>query len=90
MSININIAQNIEQAVDYLVTEKLKELNFNYFIEGKIIADKTNGLYDVDVNESISTIPAINNITYKVGDIVAIMIPNSNERYIDHKIPLRG
>ena len=86
------MANKLKEGINYLIDEKFKELDYSYFIEGVIVADKGNGLYDVDVNESISTIPVINNTTYKVGDIVAIMIPNSNyhERYIDHKIPLRG
>lgn len=92
MSVDINMAKKLTKAINYLIDERLKALGFNYFIEGKITADKTNGLYDVDVNETISTIPSINGITYKVGEIVVIMIPNGNyhERYIDHKIPSRG
>lgn len=87
---DIKTQQEIAKAIDILIKERLKNLSFNYYVRGIVQSvDTVNGIYTVKINDSASTLKALDGKTYSVNDVVFILVVNGNfsEKYIDHKIP---
>ena len=81
--------ENLLQAIDIIVEERLKNLKFNYTITGKVteVIDSVN--YKALINNEESKVKAINGQTYLVNDVVYVLMQNNNksDRLILCKIP---
>lgn len=90
------IQEALLQAVDTMIDNKLKKLNFNYYVDGVIqdgaiksntINSRSNGknVYDVSINGTVyKNIPSMSKFDYRIGDTVQILIKNGdwNKKYI--------
>jgi len=76
------------KAIDIMIDNKLKNLGFNYYVDGVIKAKNTNNTYNVLINGSVyNNIPSKNNFSYHINDVVQILIKNGdwNKKFIDDK-----
>lgn len=76
------------KAIDIMIEQRLKNLNFNYYVDGVIKEKKENGTYGVLINGTIyNNIIAKNGFEYSVGDTVQVLIKNGNwnKKFIDGK-----
>lgn len=73
-----NEKEILMESIDILIAERLKELHFNYYIEGVITEDNLDGTYDVRINNEISTLYAREGLSLQVNNIVMILVINNN------------
>lgn len=74
------------EAIDIMIENKLKKLNFNYYVDGVVKSKNDDNTYDVLINGVIyKNIPSKNNFQYLVNDTVQILIKNGNwnKKFID-------
>ena len=74
------------EAIDIAVENKLKKLNFNYYVDGVIKSKNTDNTYNVLINGTIyKKVPSKNNFQYSINDVVQILIKNGNwnKKFID-------
>ncbi len=84
------IQNEMLKAINIKVESMISNLNFNRYIEGRIISvDTTNKKCTVKINESESTMPYRDGLALNIGDVVMIMIPNNNfsAKFVDLKRP---
>ena len=77
------------EAIDIMITNKIKNLGFNYYVDGVIKSKNDNNTYNVLINnEEYKGIPSKNNFEYLVNDSVQILIKNGNwnKKIIDDTI----
>lgn len=77
------------QAIDIMINQKLRNLGFNYYVDGVIKKDNGDGTYNVLINgTTYNSVPAKNNFAYSVSDVVQVLIKNGNwnKKIIDDKI----
>lgn len=76
-------------AMDIMIENKLKEkLKFNYYVDGVIQTVNADNTYNVLINGGThNNIPTKNGFSYKVGDIVQVLIKNGDwsKKFIDDK-----
>ena len=84
------------EAIDIMIENKLRKLNFNYYVDGIIQngieknvkpKSRSNGknIYNVLINGTIyKNIPSMNKLDYYKGDVVQILIKNGdwNKKFI--------
>ena len=78
----------ILEAIDIIVKKRLKNLGFNYYVDGVIQKDNNDGTYNVLINGTLyNNISSKHKLIYSVGDTVQILIKNGNwnKKYIDDK-----
>ena len=68
----------IFEAIDSLVQERLKQLKYNYVVEGKITEVISPTTFKVEIDDFEHIIKSINEITYVLDDIVYILIMNND------------
>ena len=75
----MNIYQEkLLESIDTMIEERMKELKFNYTIDAKIIEDLTSSEYKILYNGDEYKAKAINNQTYKVDDLVYVLVLNND------------
>lgn len=76
--------EELLKAVNTLITERLKTIGCNYYIDGKISAVNTSN-YTVIINGESYTLKARTGSTFVVGDIVQILVKNgdTSKKFID-------
>jgi len=82
--------EDILEAIDIMVQERLKELKFNRYIQVKITVDNGNNTYDVLYNnQTIPNVKVRAGLTLSVNDICYCMIPNNQFSllFLDCKVP---
>lgn len=86
--VSTEIQDQILKSIDIMIKEKLKNLKFNYYIEGKIVSINS-GVYTVKINGEDETLSARSGLTLSVGEVVLICVPNGNTsfKFIDMKKP---
>lgn len=88
MDNNKQAQEALLQAVDIMVDNKLKKINFNYYVDGVIKKDNGDGTYNVLINGTMyNNIPSEHKLIYSVGSTVQILIKNGdwNKKFIDDK-----
>lgn len=78
----------ILEAVNIVVEQKLKNLGFNYYVDGVIKKDNGDGTYNVLINGIVyNNIPSEHKLIYSVDSTVQILIKNGdwNKKFIDDK-----
>lgn len=81
-----DIQKAIFDAVNKIVSKKIKECNFCYYIDGEIIQENSDGTYNIQQGNSIyRNVPARTDKSYLVGDVVQVCIKNgdSSRKFID-------
>ena len=76
------------EAIDIMIDNKLKNLGFNYYVDGVIKGKNNDATYNVLINGKLyNNIPAKNNFVYSINDAVQILIKNGdwNKKFIDDK-----
>lgn len=83
------IQDEILKSINIMINKRLKELKFNYYIEGKITTVNGDGTYTVKINGEDETLSARSGLTLAVGEVVLICVPNGNTsfKFIDLKRP---
>lgn len=82
---DIEVQQEICQAVLIAIEENNKNQHYNRCILGKITSVNSNGTYTVEINDDIDNIKPLKSAdTYVVGDTCWILIINNDykEKYI--------
>ena len=82
----MNYEDYIIDAIETVVNKRLKEIRFNYYIEGKILTDNGDGTYDVEYNQqTLSSVKARSGLILAVGNIVFICVVNGDfsNKFID-------
>lgn len=76
----MDLQEQIFNAIDIITDEKLKQLNFNYCIEGVISSDEQNsdGSYSFTYQDTMLTAFPIGNIQYNKGDNVYVVALNGD------------
>ena len=77
------------EAIDIMIENKLKKLNFNYYVDGVIQSKNNDNTYDVLINGAVyKNIPSKHNFDYSVNDTVQILVKNGNwnKKFIDDTI----
>lgn len=85
-----NLENQILDAIDIMVNEKLSSLKFNYYIEASIEAINDDGTYEIKFNDQIlSKIKAKEGLSLSTNDIVLVCVVNGNfsNKFIDLKRP---
>lgn len=84
-----DINKYILDAIQVVIKKFLKNLKYNYYVTGKITAVNTDGTYGVQINNTVSNLPARSGLTLAVGDVVYVMVVNGNYsfKFIDCKKP---
>ena len=84
-----NIQEELLKSIDILINAKMKNLKFNYYIEGKIISSNSGGTYNVDINGFTEVLKARQGLSLSKNDVVLILVPNGNTsfKFIDLKRP---
>ncbi|MDI9215994.1 hypothetical protein [Clostridium tertium] len=84
-----NIQEEILKSVEVLVDSKMKNLKFNYYVEGKIVAVNSDSTYNVKINGDTEKLKARQGLTLNVNDVVLVLVPNGNTsfKFIDIKRP---
>ncbi len=77
----LKVVKDFIDGIDEKIRIALSGLSFNYYITGKIKTVNGDGTYVVTINEKDDTLKAKDGVTLTVGDIVLIMIPNSNRSH---------
>lgn len=83
----------ILDAIDILIDKKLKNLGFNYYINGTIQAINDDGTYDVKSTDTVfKGLSAKNNEIYCIGDAIQILVKNGDfsKKFIDGKLKPDG
>lgn len=78
----------ILETIDIIVKKRLKNLGFNYYVDGVIQTDNNDGTYNVLINGTpYNNVSSKHKFIYSVGDTVQILIKNGNwkKKYIDDK-----
>lgn len=80
---------NIIESILIAIEESLKRLSFNRYVDGVIQSVNDDGTYDVKINSGTSKLKPLREATYKVGDVVFVLVKNNNYsfKYIDCKKP---
>jgi hypothetical protein len=83
------LLEEVIRTIDIVVRTALNELSFNYYITGRIKTINGDGTYLVTIDEKDESLKAKEGVTLTSGDIVLIMIPNSqrSHAFIDCKRP---
>lgn len=85
------------EAVDIMIDQKLKNLKFNYYVDGVVqdgvvknntVGSRSNGknVYSVLINGTVyDNIPSMNKLDYYKGDVVQVLIKNGdwNKKFIE-------
>ncbi len=74
----MKIEQKIIEAIEIIIEERIKRLKFNYMVEGTIIEVMDNNTYKVNLFGIETELKSMNNDVYEVGDIVYVVVWNSN------------
>lgn len=77
------------EAISVMIDKKIKNLGFNYYVDGVIKNKNDNNTYNVLINNvTYSNIPSKNNFEYLVGDTVQVLVKNGNwnKKIIDDKV----
>lgn len=80
-----DITENLFQAIDTIVAERIRHLSYDQTEIVEIIEDKNaaSGIYKISSNNQFEEIVYSDNPTYKVGDKVYLLrIANSTRRFI--------
>lgn len=80
----MNFSDKILETIEIMINEKINSLKFNYVIDGTIIEVVDANTYKVNLFDNIETLKSMNGQEYLVGDIVYVIVFNSN--YSDKKI----
>ena len=72
------IQEKLIAYVDVIITSYLSQLKFNTTIEGVILSQVSPSLYKVKINNEEYSAKCLNGVTYKVNDVVDILIRNNN------------
>lgn len=74
------------ETIDIMIKNKLKNLSFNYYVDGVIKKKNDDDTYNVLINGKIyNNISSKNNFEYSINDVVQILIKNGNwkKKFID-------
>lgn len=89
---DINDIQNaILKAIEIMIDNKIKKLNFNYYVDAvikNINTTDTNETYGILCNGSLyNNVPTLHGRKFEVGDVVQVLIKNGdwNKKFIDDK-----
>ena len=76
------------ETIDIMIANKLKNLGFNYYVNGVIKEKNADETYNVLINGVIyNNIPSEHKLIYSVGSTVQILVKNGdwNKKFIDDK-----
>lgn len=74
------------EAIDIMIENKLKKLNFNYYVDGVIQSKNDDNTYNVLINNTLyKNIHSEHHLNYSVNDTVQILIKNGdwNKKFIN-------
>lgn len=74
----MDINDTLLQAMNIMIQSALKKANFDKTIKAKIISNNLNQ-YRCNYQGATITAKSLNNNEYKIGDMVYILIPASND-----------
>jgi hypothetical protein len=79
----------ILNAIDILIKQRLADLGYCYYLDGKIVKINDDGTYDTNINGEIYTLKAREGLNLSLNNIVKVMIANGNfqDKFIDLKRP---
>jgi hypothetical protein len=80
------IQEALLKTIDIMIDNKLKNLGFNYYVDGVIKEKNKDGTYNVLINGVVyKNIPSKNGFAYSINDTVQILIKNGNwsHKFID-------
>lgn len=76
----------IFDAIDKIVSKKIKETGYSYYIDGEVTAVNSDGTYNIQHgNSTYRNVPARTSKTYAVGNVVQVCVKNgdSSRKFID-------
>lgn len=89
MSTDKQTQEALIEAIDIIVKHRLKNLGFNYYVDGVICSVNTDNTYNVMINDKeYKNIRSKHNFKYSMNDAVQILIKNGqwSKKFIDDKI----
>jgi hypothetical protein len=67
------------ETIDIMIDKRLKNLGFNYYVDGVIKEKNNDGTYNVLINGNLyNNIPSENKFSYLINDVVQVLIKNGN------------
>lgn len=80
------VKKQFSKGIKVLFEQLFKEnAKFNRYVYGKIVTVNGDGTFDVEINESISTLTARTGLNLEVGNVVQIIVVNNeySKKFID-------
>lgn len=77
------------EAISVMIDKKIKNLGFNYYVDGVVQTRNNDNTYNVLINNILyKNVPSKNNFEYLVGDTVQVLVKNGNwnKKMIDDKV----
>jgi hypothetical protein len=67
------------KTIDIMIEQKIKNLGFNYYVDGTVKKVNNDNTYDVLINGAeYKNIPSENKLSYSINDVVQVLIKNGN------------
>lgn len=78
-----NYEESIFNAIDTIINRRLKDLKFNYYIQGKVLAINPNGTVNIDYhNQTIPNVKVKAGVNLSVNNIVYVCVPNNELSFL--------